>query len=140
MLTGSPPFDGTTPVAIAEAQAAGPPALPDVDLPLGEAVQRGLAVDPADRFPDVAAFATAVGAAVRPGAAADATRVIPAVVPAVVPAVDAVDAVDALTGGEPPGPAGSARPPAWRSVLSSSRGSRGAGRARVDRSAAQPRR
>ena len=107
MLTGSPPFDGTTPLAIAEAQAAGPPALLDVDLPLGEAVQRGLAVDPADRFPDVAAFATAVGAAVLPGSAADATRVIPAVVPAVVPAVDAVDAKV-----KPPGTAGSARPPA----------------------------
>ena len=61
MLTGSPPFDGATPVAIAEAQAAGPPALREVDPPLAEAVRRGLAVDPVDRFPDVAAFARQSG-------------------------------------------------------------------------------
>ena len=94
ILTGSPPFDGATPLAIAEAQAAGPPALTDVDPPLAEAVRRGLAVDPAARFPDVAAFAAAVGAAVRPGAAADATRVVP---------------VDAAT--DPRPRPGSARPP-----------------------------
>ena len=83
MLTGSPPFDGATPVAIVEAQAASPPMLPDVEPQLAEAVRRGLAIDPADRFPDVAAFAAAVGAAVRPAAASEATRVIPAVAPGV---------------------------------------------------------
>jgi len=83
MLSGSPPFDGATPVAIAEAQAGAPPMLPDVEPQLAEAVRRGLAIDPADRFPDVAAFAAAVGAAMRPAAASDATRVIPAVVPGV---------------------------------------------------------
>jgi eukaryotic-like serine/threonine-protein kinase len=103
MLIGSPPFNGATPVAIAEAHTAGPPSLPEVDAPLADAVRRGLAVDPSDRFPDVAAFAAAVGAAVRPAAASDATRVVPAVVPA----ADAVDAVD-----DPQPRAGSARPPA----------------------------
>jgi eukaryotic-like serine/threonine-protein kinase len=89
MLTGSPPFDGATPVAIAEAQAAGLPALMDVDPPLAEAVRRGLAADPARRFPDVAAFAAAVGAAVGPAASSDATRVVPAVIPADAPRVGA---------------------------------------------------
>jgi serine/threonine protein kinase len=82
-LTGSPPFDGATPVAIADAQAAGPPMLPGVEPPLAEAIRRGLAIDPAARFPDVAGFAAAAGAAVRPAAASDATRVIPAVAPRV---------------------------------------------------------
>jgi serine/threonine-protein kinase len=82
MLTGRPPFDGATPVALAEAQVAGPPDLPGIDRQLADAVRRGLAVDPIDRFPDVATFAAAMGAAVGPAEATDATRAIPAVVPA----------------------------------------------------------
>ena len=104
MLTGGPPFAGATPVAIAEAHAAGPPALPGIDPPLADAVRRGLAVDPAARFPDVAAFAAAVGAAARPAAASDATRVTPAVVPAGLPRVNALD--------DSPRIAGSSRRPA----------------------------
>ena len=106
MLTGRPPFDGATPIAIAEAHAAGPPTLSDVDPRLADAVRRGLAVDPGDRFPNVAALAAAIGAAVRPVAAADATQVVPVVVPA----VDAVDAADAVDDPEPR--AGSGRRPA----------------------------
>jgi serine/threonine-protein kinase len=98
MLTGRPPFDGATPVAIAEAQATGPPALPEVEPPLADAVRRGLAVDPAARFPDVAAFAAAVGTAVPPAAASDATRVIPVVVPADVPKVNALDDLPRIAG------------------------------------------
>ena len=105
MLTGSPPFDGSTPLAIAEAQATGPPTLTEVVPQLAEGVRRGLAVDPAARFPDVGAFAAAVGAAVRPGAPSDATRVVPAV-------VAAVDAVDAATDSRPRAGSVSARPPA----------------------------
>ena len=86
MLTGQPPFDGSTPVALAEAQAAGTPELAGIEPQLGDAVRRGLGVDPSDRFPDVAAFAAAMGAAVQPAAASDATRVIPAFVPAATPA------------------------------------------------------
>ncbi len=82
MLTGRPPFDGATPVALAEAQVAGREELPGIDQGLSDAVRRGLAVDPVDRFPDVATFAAAVGAAVGPAGASDATRAIPAVVPA----------------------------------------------------------
>jgi serine/threonine-protein kinase len=98
MLTGRPPFDGATPLAIAEAQAAGPPALSDVEPPLADAVRRSLAVDPAARFPDVAAFGAAVEAAVPPAAASDATRVVPAVVPAVVPKMNALDDLPRIAG------------------------------------------
>jgi serine/threonine-protein kinase len=114
MLSGRPPFDASTPVALAEAQAGGPPEVPGVDPELAEAVRRGLAIDPAARFPDVAAFGAAVGAAVQPAAAADATREIAAVAARVAPQVvtQLPPPASPLPGPAAPGHRRSRRPPA----------------------------
>jgi eukaryotic-like serine/threonine-protein kinase len=63
-LTGSRPFQADTPVAIALAHVRQPvPELPD-DVPAGLAAvtRRALAKDPAERYPDAAAFAEALRA------------------------------------------------------------------------------
>ena len=88
MLSGGPPYDVGTPVALAAAHGEPPAPLTDVDPALADAVGRGLAPDPADRFPDVAAFAAAVGGAIRAAPASAETTVIPAVAqaPALAPA------------------------------------------------------
>jgi serine/threonine protein kinase len=49
MLTGRPPYEASTPVAMAEAQAAGPPELPDVDPALATIVLACLASTAAER-------------------------------------------------------------------------------------------
>jgi predicted Ser/Thr protein kinase len=76
-LAGVRPFDGESQVAIALAQInRPPPPLPsDVPAPVRALVERALAKDPADRFPDGAAVAAAVravahGAALPPHTAA----------------------------------------------------------------------
>ena len=74
MLSGRPPYSGATPVALAEEQAADPPALEDIDPTLAATVMRGLAPESAQRFPDVAAFARSLEQAVRPASPSDETR------------------------------------------------------------------
>ena len=65
MLAGAPPFGGDTDIGAAMARlTADPPPLrsrrPDVPLPLADAVHRGLARDPDQRWPSAAAFRTAL--------------------------------------------------------------------------------
>jgi serine/threonine protein kinase len=57
MLSGRPPYEALTPVALAEAQAAGAEPLMALDPGLDNAVRRALSPDPADRPADAAAFA-----------------------------------------------------------------------------------
>jgi len=64
-LTGDPPFDGPTPMAVLYKQAHEPPEplrkrAPDVPRNLAKAVERALEKRPDDRFEDAAAFAAAV--------------------------------------------------------------------------------
>ncbi|HET9456135.1 MAG TPA: protein kinase [Candidatus Limnocylindrales bacterium] len=63
MLAGRPAYPATTPVGLVEAQARGPARIEGIPLALDEAVRRGLAPDPADRHPDVTAFADELVAA-----------------------------------------------------------------------------
>ena len=63
MLAGHPAYAATSPVALAEAQDAGPPPIAGVPAALDGAVRRGLAVDPALRPADVGAFAASIEAA-----------------------------------------------------------------------------
>lgn len=86
-LTGRRPFEAETPVATALAHLQQPvPTLPaSVPAPLAAVVTRALAKDPAERFVDGSAFATAVrdpsaASAVPPPTPAEgATRVLPPV-------------------------------------------------------------
>ena len=85
MLAGDPPFSGTTPRATIARRFTEPaPSLRserDVPEPLDRAVRRALAPVPADRFPDVWAFAKALEAAEapsRPSPRAVATLGVPA--------------------------------------------------------------
>jgi serine/threonine-protein kinase len=73
MLAGRHAYEVATPVALAEAQVAGPPPIPGVAPAVDSAVRQGLAVEPADRPASVADFATALAAAV----AAEPTAAIP---------------------------------------------------------------
>ena len=105
MLAGHPAYAATSPVALAEAQEAGPPAIDGVPAGVDAAVRRGLAVDPADRPADVATFATSFAAAVADQVtvatsieARDQTRVIPIV--AAFPAASVAGA--ALAASAPP--------------------------------------
>ncbi|MGY1637126.1 protein kinase [Geodermatophilus sp. SYSU D00742] len=81
-LTGGRPFDGTSQVAVALAHInRPPPPLPgNVPAPVRLLIERALAKDPADRFPDGGAFAAAIrsvaagnGLAAAPLAAGPAT-------------------------------------------------------------------
>jgi serine/threonine protein kinase len=63
MLAGHPAYEATSPVALADAQQAGPAPIPGVPPALDAAVRRGLAVEPADRPADVRAFAASISAA-----------------------------------------------------------------------------
>lgn len=63
MLAGHPAYDATSPVALADAQAAGPAPIAGLPAALDGAVRRGLALDPADRPADVRAFAASIEAA-----------------------------------------------------------------------------
>src|SRR4051812_24874932 len=81
MLTGSVPFEGDTPVAIAMRHLDEPVPLPSsrvADLPadLDEVVVRATAKSPADRYPDADAMAAALRA--HEGRAQDATAALPA--------------------------------------------------------------
>ncbi|HZN16687.1 MAG TPA: serine/threonine-protein kinase [Micromonosporaceae bacterium] len=80
-LAGRPPFTGDSPVQVAlrHLEAEPPPLPDDVPEPVQELVRRAMAKDPADRFPDAAAFVAAVEATGLAGApvglAADAGQV-----------------------------------------------------------------
>jgi serine/threonine-protein kinase len=85
MLIGRPPFEATSPLALAEAHAAGPPEMPGVDPALAEITRASLAQAPADRPPDAALVAATLrGATMRPLGRDAETREIP-VVPAAPP-------------------------------------------------------
>lgn len=77
MLAGRHAYEATSPVALAEAQQAGPPPIEGVPPALDAAVRRGLAVDPADRPADVGTFAASLAAAL----AAEQTMAIPVPAP-----------------------------------------------------------
>ena len=84
MVTGNPPFDGPTPLAISRQQAAGPPPLPTVDRGLDELVATCLAFEIGDRPLHASALAAALrawlaGDRIASGAALSAaeTRVVP---------------------------------------------------------------
>jgi len=83
MLTGRKPFAATSLLALAEQQAAGPPALPDVDPTLADITRACLSVRPGDRPPS-AGFVAAIlrAATMRPTGRDDVTRAIPVVAPA----------------------------------------------------------
>ncbi|QBR92865.1 serine/threonine protein kinase [Nocardioides euryhalodurans] len=97
-LTSQRPFVGETPVATALAHLREPvPELPgDVPTDLARVVRRAMAKDPADRFPDAAAFAAALrdpatvalAPAVAAGATAPATQVLGSVAPVPPPGTD----------------------------------------------------
>ncbi|HEX5970037.1 MAG TPA: protein kinase [Intrasporangium sp.] len=77
MLTGSVPFEGDSPVAVAlrhlDTEIPRPSSLvPDLPIALDQVVARATATDPRDRFPDVAAMAAALRqvAAARPSQSA----------------------------------------------------------------------
>lgn len=68
LLTGSIPYTATTTFTLMREVAAGVPAeaidgMPEAAAPLGDVLQRALATDPGDRFPDGHAFAAALRAA-----------------------------------------------------------------------------
>lgn len=60
MLAGRPAYEASTPIALIEAQAAGPGPIDGVPEPLETAVRVGLATDPADRPTDAHAFAASL--------------------------------------------------------------------------------
>src|SRR6059058_1627029 len=71
-LTGGRPFDGTSQVAVALAHINRPPPPLPAEVPraVRELIERALAKDPAQRFPDGAAFAAALKAVAAAGVAA----------------------------------------------------------------------
>jgi serine/threonine-protein kinase len=101
MLAGRPAYDAATPVALVEAQEAGPAPIDGVPAAVDAVVRRGLALDPASRPADVRTFATAVGDALAqqatvaiPVGGIDRTAAIVRPVAAPVAAVEAVSAAD----------------------------------------------
>jgi serine/threonine protein kinase len=79
MLIGRPPFEATSQVMLAEAQAAGPPEMPGVDPALADITRACLAIAPAERPPDadqVAAILRAIPT-MNPAERNADTRVIP---------------------------------------------------------------
>ena len=91
MLTGRPPFEATSQVMLAEAQAAGPPELPGVDPALAEITRSCLALAPAERPPDAAQVAAILRAipTMNPAERDADTRAIPVAVPPSAPPQEA---------------------------------------------------
>jgi serine/threonine protein kinase len=91
MITGRPPFEATSQVMLAAAQAAGPPEMPGVDPALAEITRACLANTPAERPPDadqVAAILRSI-ATLSPVERDADTRVIPVAVPPSAPPQEA---------------------------------------------------
>jgi hypothetical protein len=86
MLSGRPPYEASTPVALAAAHAEPPAPLTASDPTLAIAIERALAPEPSDRFPDVAAFAAALDPSLGTASADARTTVIPAVAESPAPA------------------------------------------------------
>jgi serine/threonine-protein kinase len=87
MLTGRPPFEATSQLVLAQAQAAGPPEMPGVDPALADITRACLAIAPADRPPDadhVAAILRSIPT-LNPAEREAETRVIPVAVPPAAP-------------------------------------------------------
>ena len=63
MVAGRPAYDAPTPVALADAQLAGPPRISSVPPAVDAAIRQALAVEPADRPADVRAFADVLASA-----------------------------------------------------------------------------
>jgi serine/threonine protein kinase len=75
IVAGRPAYDAPNPVALVEAQRAGPEPVADVPAPLARAIRAGLDPDPARRPADVSAFAASLARAVSAPADADAATV-----------------------------------------------------------------
>jgi len=86
MLTGQPPYEAMAPLRLAEAHAAGPPAMSDVPPALEEITRACLATNPSDRPPDAGFVAAQLRAfrSMSPEERDLETRVIP-VLPAPAP-------------------------------------------------------
>jgi hypothetical protein len=112
-FTGTKPFTGNTPVAVAYAiRHTDPTPLgerrPDLDPAVAAAVDRAMAKAPADRFPTAAAMAAALGVGgpleVR-GNTDETMLALPADATAVLPASAAAVPISALVPGDETGPA-----------------------------------
>jgi tRNA A-37 threonylcarbamoyl transferase component Bud32 len=79
MLTGKPPYAAMAPLPLAEAHAAGPPALPGTDPPLAEITRACLANAPSERPPDADLVAAVLRrhASMDPRQRDEETRAIP---------------------------------------------------------------
>jgi hypothetical protein len=75
------PYVAPTPVGLAEEQANQPPPIGIGHPEVESVVLRGLAADPAERYPDAAAFSVALASAVGQLAAGDVTSIAPVVRP-----------------------------------------------------------
>jgi eukaryotic-like serine/threonine-protein kinase len=86
-LAGARPFDGTSQVAIALAHINRPPPPLPSDIPpaVRLLVERALAKDPADRFPDGAAFAEAISRVAKGGTLTGSTLPAVPLAPATAP-------------------------------------------------------
>jgi serine/threonine-protein kinase len=86
MLTGRSPYAAMAPLLLAEAHAAGPPAMPDIDPALAEITRACLATAPSDRPPDAGFVAATLRgfSSMNPAERDAETRAIP-----VLPASDA---------------------------------------------------
>ena len=83
MLTGKPPYAAMAPLLLAQAHAAGPPPMPDVDPALADITRACLATNPSERPPDAGFVAATLRsfATMNPIEREAETRTIPVVVP-----------------------------------------------------------
>ena len=81
MLTGKPPYEAMAPLLLAEAHAAGPPAMPGVDPALVEITRASLATAPAERPPDAGLVAATLRSftTMTPSERDDVTQTVPIV-------------------------------------------------------------
>ena len=83
MLTGKPPYAAMAPLLLAQAHAAGPPAMPDTDPALADITRACLATSPSERPPDAGFVAATLRgfSTMDPAERDDDTRTIPIVAP-----------------------------------------------------------
>ena len=81
MLTGKPPYAAMAPLLLAQAHAAGPPAMPEVEPALAEITRACLATSPSERPPDAGLVAATLRAfsTMNPAERDADTRTIPVV-------------------------------------------------------------